>query len=189
MAHQYDLTAQELATEIWKPVHNWETRYEVSSLGRVRRLWVCYECGHPREPLTMKPKIGKNGYTAVTLQHKRGGVDKMEWPNVHTLVAEAFLGLRPGANYEVNHIDGCKHNNRLQNLEWLTISGNCLHAKKSGLVPYVSGIAEMTRKITPDDVRAIRASAESSKVLGARYGITSLHVTGIRSRRSWRHIE
>jgi hypothetical protein len=51
------------------------------------------------------------------------------------LVAENFIGKRP-KGYEINHKDGKKSNNRLNNLEWVTPKENYHHAVKLGLMPH-----------------------------------------------------
>lgn len=48
---------------------------------------------------------------------------------VHIAMAEAFISLRPDKNYQVDHIDHCKHNNNITNLQWLTRSENLKRRK------------------------------------------------------------
>jgi hypothetical protein len=72
--------------------------------------------------------IGKRGYSRVTMMHPCGKVHNFQ---VHRLVAAAFIP-NPDGKETVNHIDGNKQNNCLENLEWNTRSENMIHAYKNG---------------------------------------------------------
>ena len=76
----------------------------------------------------LKPQTKRNGYLGVTLQknHKKRHV------TIHRLVASAFI-LNHGNKATVNHIDGDKHNNNVENLEWATQEENQAHADSTGL--------------------------------------------------------
>ena len=109
--------------EVWKPAPGYVGRYEVSSYGRVRSLMM--QWGKLRqEPLVLKPAPNRWGYLHVVLC--RNG--KMKNSRVHKLVAVAFLGQCPDG-MEVNHVDGDKKNNELENLEYMTHQENMDHAK------------------------------------------------------------
>lgn len=100
-------------TEIWKPVVGFETTYEVSNKGNVRRL---------RSGI-LKPQKNNRGYLKVTLSNK----NKKAQPLIHVLVSEAFISpRRPG--FTVNHKDGVKTHNFEDNLEYITLEDNILHA-------------------------------------------------------------
>lgn len=102
--------------EIWKPVKGYEGLYEVSNLGRVRRLWPI--SGHYRMLKTFV-RNHEQGYWAVNLS--KGG--KMRTLSVHRLVAEAFIP-NPNNLPEVNHKDENKSNSHVENLEWCTAKYN-----------------------------------------------------------------
>lgn len=115
--------------EEWKAVKGYEGFYEVSSLGRVRSL--------PRRSTSgrvLKQYVNRrNGYCYVNLsKHSKAGNAR-----VHCLVMAAFdpVDKKPGFDPEhtINHIDGDKTNNRLENLEWCTQSENQKHAFRIGL--------------------------------------------------------
>ena len=111
----------------WKWIKNWEERYEVSDSGEVRSWY--YGVKKLDIPRPLKIKKDKYGYCAVSLHHK----DVKKSYTVHRLVAEAFIP-NPKNLPQVNHIDGDKNNNSVQNLEWCTNRENIVHAYKSGLI-------------------------------------------------------
>ena len=86
----------------------------------------------PKGPL--KPNVNSRGYCNVSLVSWAGGLRKVKSHSVHRLVAEAFLGT-PTSYMEVNHKDGDKTNNPVDNLEWVTSTANKLHATALGLYP------------------------------------------------------
>lgn len=106
--------------EIWKPVKGYEGFYEVSDHGNVKSL---------RKNKILKQTVGvKNGYSYVGLYKE--GKDKRVL--VHRIVATAFID-NPMQKRTVNHKDGNKSNNCVENLEWATYSENHRHAFKNGL--------------------------------------------------------
>ena len=102
--------------EIWKDIKNYEGVYQVSNQGNVRRI---LSGGRTK---TLKNREGL--YYTVSLSYNQF---KKTYA-VHRLVAETFL-LRKPWETEVNHKDGNKHNNRVENLEWVTQQDNINHAK------------------------------------------------------------
>lgn len=119
-------------TEIWRTVNDYAGLYEVSNMGRVRRLehteqWLNRGRLITRifPPKILSPGIHKPyGYQRVGLTKNR----EQSLHHVHVLVVIAFLGPRPDG-YLCNHISGDKADNRLANLEWVTNSENQLHAR------------------------------------------------------------
>jgi hypothetical protein len=103
--------------EIWKTINGYDL-YEVSSMGRVRRK-AGYQSKNERY---LKPLNNGHGYMSVTLS--LNSVVKRLY--IHRLVAIAFLD-NPEQKEEVNHIDGKRDNNFLENLEWTTRSENHYH--------------------------------------------------------------
>lgn len=99
--------------EKWLKVKGYEERYEISDMGRIRRL---------SDGGLMRPAINQNGYQHVVLS-KNG---KTKDFRVHRLVATHFIENKAGKR-DVNHKNGIKTDNRADNLEWLTHSENELH--------------------------------------------------------------
>lgn len=105
-------------TEIWKPVTQSEEKYWVSSAGNIRK----------NTGRILSTPTGKRGYPCVNITIDK----KTRLRTVHRLVVEAFI-LNPENKPEVNHIDGNKQNNHIENLEWCTAKENMLHARVTGL--------------------------------------------------------
>ena len=167
--------------EIWKTVNGWP--YEVSSLGRVRRTGRA--CG-TRPGRVLKPVIVRGGYLRVTLQC--GGTHQQFM--VHRLVADTFHPVND-PTLQVNHIDGDKTNNTVENLEWVTCGENHAHAYRTGLRRGnhggLKGVANGRAKITAEQAREIRAlrGSMSQSQIGAQYGISQSQVSYIQLHRGW----
>lgn len=106
--------------EIWKEVSNQEySKFnEVSTIGNIRR-----------KGKVLKPHI-RNGYKAVCLYNYEN--KKQLTVNIHRIVAKVFIP-NPNNYPSVNHKDGNKLNNTVENLEWVTALQNTDHAFKTGL--------------------------------------------------------
>lgn len=105
--------------EIWKPAYGYEKLYEVSNLGRVRSK---------QTHAILSSYVNENGYRIVGLNKNK---NHKNW-RVHRLMMLSFYGPDP-EHPVVNHKDGNKLNNRLDNLEWTTSRDNNLHAVRTGL--------------------------------------------------------
>lgn len=101
--------------EAWKPIVGYEGNYEVSDLGRIKNV---------KRGKILIPQNAR-GYRRVDLC--KNGVRKLI--QVHKMVCAAFIGPCP-ENQEINHKNGVRDDNRLENLEYLTRQNNALHARR-----------------------------------------------------------
>ena len=111
--------------EIWKDIPEYEGKYQVSNIGNIRSLYFHRTAGKICE---LKQQTTHDGYKRVPLS-LHGNKKCMA---VHVLVANAFIP-NPDNKPQVNHIDGNKENNTVQNLEWVTGKENIHHAISTGL--------------------------------------------------------
>lgn len=119
--------------EVWKDIDGYEGLYQVSNIGNVKSL----KFNHGNVEKLIKP-FNNGGYLRVTFRVNRKAKNFL----VHRLVAAAFIE-NPEGKDSVNHIDGDKCNNCVDNLEWVTKSENTRHAIRVGLRP---PICECERK-------------------------------------------
>lgn len=117
----------------WKDVVGYEGLYKVSEYGEIYGL---------KSKKILKQQETHRGYLCVNLYKN----SKMKSIVVHRLVAIAFLP-NPKDKPEVNHIDGNKQNNNLDNLEWSTRSENMIHAYKNDLQPKSEKQSEHARNL------------------------------------------
>ena len=117
--------------EIWKDIDEFAGLYQVSNLGRVRRIGSYSNQNSSwdlKEPKILNERKHSNGYLRVMISKDGNHYDRY----IHRLVAKEFCENEN--NYkEVNHIDDDKTNNTSDNLEWCSRSYNNLHAYKKGL--------------------------------------------------------
>lgn len=118
--------------EIWKPIKNpnYSDIFRVSNFGNVKRIkkFNKWSSGGTKCDILLKPYENHKGYLSVWLI--ANGARKSVF--VHRLVALAFID-NPNNYPQVNHIDGNKKNNCVQNLEWCTSKQNIKHAMDNGL--------------------------------------------------------
>lgn len=114
-------------TEIWKPVMGFENRYEVSNYGNVRAIFYGNH-GAFKPGRILKPTTMPNGYLQVGLYRADMSYSRR---SVHSLVLEAFKGLRPDG-FVSRHMDGVRSNNTSDNLEWGTRAQNYDDSRRHG---------------------------------------------------------
>lgn len=170
--------------EIWKDIPDYEGFYQVSNWGHVKGLDRIVR-NYPIKGRLLALSLKSNGYYRITLCKR--GTEKYFY--VHELVAKAFIGERP-KGMEINHIDGVRTNNHLDNLEYVTPKQNGEHATKTGLTP--KGERHYSAKLTAEKVLAIRAAYANGgithKELGKQYQVTREAIREIIRRKNWKHI-
>lgn len=182
--------------EIWKPIPGFEGIYEASSLGRIRSLdrKSIFYCKTPITKIRRKKRVDKFGRIIKTDKKINGagyfGVclcvnGKTFYRDVHRLVAEAFLGTTK--KLQVNHKDGNRLNNRIENLEWVTAKQNIQHAKNRGSKFGKSCPGELNprAKLTWKLVRQIRSSNKNVSELSRMYKCSRTNIRYILDNKSW----
>ena len=173
-----------LFANVEQPQEEWRTieqfpNYAVSNMGRVKRLT---SRTNAKAGSILKP-TSDTEYPFLTLCSN--GIKRTS--PIHLLVAAAFLEKVDGKDF-VNHINGNKHDARLENLEYTNRRGNQIHAYRTGLqtIDSESGNA----KLTWEKVKEIRAQWESEDglsypILAKRFGITRSNISMIIRERTW----
>lgn len=125
---------------MWKDIPGWEGLYQISENGIIKSIFRKVKSSRwipvrRVDEKILKPRYDKNGYLRVGLNSE--GRQKMH--PVHRLVGLTFIP-NPENKPQINHINGVKDDNRVENLEWCTASENSIHAFKLGLkVPSCPG--------------------------------------------------
>ena len=153
-------------SEIWKDVEN---GYQVSSLGNVRSLdrehkqkakqgsWSL----HPYKGQNLAQIEHRNGYLFVSINGKAR--------SIHRMVADAFIP-NPEQKPYINHKDGNKKNNTVQNLEWCTAKENSRHAVDNHLVRFstekhLAAIRENIKRATEANLKRVKQYDQDGRLL------------------------
>lgn len=132
----------------------------------------------------IKPCISTGGYVKVSLMDKEGNMRSLL---LHRLVLSSFTGLQ---DKQVNHIDGNKINNSLENLEWCTDKENKEHAVKMNLT--AKGSKSGKAKLTEADVQIIRQILSNgslpTKEIAKIFNIDPSSIIDIKNNRTWKHV-
>ncbi len=176
--------------EEWRPIKGFDGKYEVSSLGRVRSSGYSYETRNAygkyinhKPGVILRPQKDK-GYLKVCLYNNGKPLQK----RVHRLVAEAFLN-KDSVRKQVNHKNGNKHDNRVENLEWCTQAENVAHALRSGLISQKR--VYRPRRLSYEDVVGIKKMKKDGflgREIAHKYNITLNYVYDIAGGRVWKEI-
>lgn len=171
-------------TEVWKPAVGFEGHYEVSNLGKCRSAKAT--CG-TRIGLVLKPGLSRGYCRFVLVDH-----DLRRNVQAHRLVFESFVGPIP-TGMQINHKNGVKNDNRLENLEIVSASENKLHAiyvlgRKTYAIPSqgeLNGRAKLTEAELPEIFR-LRALGWSQQRIADKFGINQTNISRILRGISWK---
>lgn len=148
--------------ELWFPVKGYEGLYEINEASEIRSL------NKKNYVKIMPQRIDRAGYWSVRLSKK----NKDATVYVHRLLGFAFID-NPLNKPFINHIDGNKLNNNINNLEWVTHSENMLHA-------YNTGLLKIKAKSVYDTCtgKIYSSIKEAAKALNINYGTCRNYLNG-----------
>lgn len=165
--------------EIWKPIKEYADGfpYEISNFGRVRNAnnhgLMSFEQGKGRGT-----RDNKEGYYSVRLWNFN--TNKRKWFLLHRLIAEAFIE-NPNNYPCVNHKDGIKSNNNIENLEWCTYLYNNVHARNMNL-----NTSSFPAKISRDErktVEKLYSQGMSVANIARKYDVTPDCIYNMKARK------
>lgn len=185
-----------MENEVWKDVIDYEGIYQVSNTAKIRSIdRLCYVENHgkTRCSVTQKRKgriiipyrSKRTGYYMVVLS--KNGVHKTK--NIHRLMAVAHIP-NPENKPQVNHKDGNKVNNKIENLEWVTHKENIIHAFENKLVKGSVGEGSHLSKLKKEDVLIIRdmlSKGVSMGVIARKYLVSRSSIFSIKHNESWKY--
>lgn len=172
--------------EIWKPVPNWPD-YLVSNLGNAKKT----------NGKILKQTCNGNGYLRVSLIEGVGTGNGKKFPlaksrkrtaKIYELVMEAFVGPKP-EGHNINHKNGNKSDNTLENLEYVTYSQNTRHAIETGLI---NPRAKSNVKLDEGKVKLIRkmlADKKSHGEIAKEFNVSRPTITNIALNKVWKEKE
>lgn len=172
----YPFALEDLDGEEWEWIPNYEGLYQVSTFGRVKSF-----CRGKTKIL--KPRLNHKGYLDIEL---RGNGSRKVF-RVSRLVASVFVANSSNLP-EVNHDDGRKFNNHINNLSWTTRAENMKHAVQTGLV--ASGASNYQAKFTAEQVVYIRENPDklSIKELAEKFSCNERKVSQIQLGRIYKNV-
>lgn len=171
----YPLTLDDLDGEQWRDIDGYEGLYQISNFGRIKSFWS-------KKTKILKPCFTVHGYLRIDLSDGNKG----KHFRINRLVAKAFLS-NADHKPQVNHIDGCKLNNFVGNLEWVTSSENNQHAFSTGLNCARRGSNNSRAKLTNEQVLYIRDNPENLtiKELANTFSVDARNISAIQLGRKY----
>jgi len=176
--------------EEWKDIPGYEGLYQASDTGKVKSLskrsWNGNGYYRTKEKI-FKDRVTRKGYLEVVLWNNR----KPKSHKVHRLVMATFIGP---SQLQVNHRNGIKSDNRLQNLEYCTGSENVKHAYKTNLASNAgerhpghilrkNQVMEIRKKFNPH-----KYNIEEVEKTATTYGVSNKTIINVIKRITWKHI-
>lgn len=176
--------------EIWKDIPDFEGKYQISNFGRVKsmlRYQVFSKGGKIEIPEKIRKPILNSEYLNITLSISKNNI---RMKRIHILVATCFIP-NPENKPQVNHKDGDKLNNHVDNLEWVTSSENLQHAYDTGLKFQHIGEKNPGARFTNTDVILIKSRlscGEKYKNIAKSIGCNAETIRNIKTGKTWAHI-
>ena len=163
----------QLNGEIWRDILGYEGLYQVSNFGRIKRC-------------SRILSVGINGWGYETIALCKNGHQKS--CTVHRLVAEAFLP-NPDNLPQVDHLNGNKADNRVENLEWVTPKENIQRASRNGQLK--CGVENCNAKLSKADIIYIRKNSDrlTKKQLAKMFKVDRKVIERILNKTSYKNIK
>ena len=158
--------------EIYKNIENYEGLYQISNLGNVKSL----NNSKFKKEKILKKGLQKNGYEIISLCKE----NKKKSYTVHRLVALHFIPNLENKK-QVNHINGIKTDNIVENLEWCTTSENTKHAYDNGFIDLYKHGKHIASKLTNIEVSQIRVIGKNlkQKEIADLFGVSQVIISNV----------
>jgi len=173
--------------EEYVDIIGYEGIYKINNLGTIRKHTKVHKNNggtYIRDEFEISVSNDSSGYLKATLHDKYG---KKSAPKVHKLVALMFIGFRPDG-MTINHKDGVKHNNSVDNLEYISHTDNIIHSYDTGLNRNYTD-NHVHAKLTTEKVLEMRRNKiHSNKYYADKFKVDSGTISRARSGESWKRI-
>lgn len=136
----------------------------------------------------LSAQLDKDGYEKVRLISTDGARHRY---SVHRLVLENYNPVDGMETLQVNHIDGDKQNNNLNNLEWVTCQENILHAYKNNLHSQKgehNNATKLTENNVKDIIQLLLKKELTQKEIGKRFGVSEDVIGAIKNKHNWKYL-
>jgi len=178
-----------MKNEVWKEVFGFEGLYSISNLFNIISMNRMTKNRDGTFRIRKGKKItkfnSKIGYVVCFLYKD----NKKHSIQLHRIIANAFIP-NPKNKPFVNHINGVKSDNRIENLEWVTASENTIHAYSIGLKKKMIGSKNPFSILNEEKVLYIRKNYKNlgKYHISDKLGVSPVTVYNIYLRKSWKHI-